>query len=251
MNELVTAITTGVTAFSATNIDDLVILMLFFSQVNATFRRWHIVVGQYLGFTALVILSLSGFFGGLMLPQNWIGLLGIVPIATGLNLLLKREKASSEVEAEIKTSDPSVITSFLSPQVCSVAAITFANGGDNLGIYIPLFASCDWWSLLIILGVFFLLVGLFCYAAYQFTLQSAIADAITHYGNALVPFILIGLGVFVAWDSGTLESLPLNLLTLGTGCLCLIGMFIINGREPEVVENERFTLNSTTQTLLN
>ncbi|MBD0301701.1 MAG: cadmium resistance transporter, partial [Tolypothrix sp. T3-bin4] len=55
MSGLVTAITKGVTAFVATNIDDLVILLLFFAQVNSAFRRWHIVVGQYLGFTALVI----------------------------------------------------------------------------------------------------------------------------------------------------------------------------------------------------
>ena len=43
MNELVAAIGTGVTAFTATNIDDIVILLLFFPQVNATFRRGHIV----------------------------------------------------------------------------------------------------------------------------------------------------------------------------------------------------------------
>lgn len=237
MNELVTAITTGFTVFSATNIDGLVILMLFFTQMNTTFRLRHIVVGQYLGFAAMILASLPGFFGGLIIPQSWIGLLGLMPIAIGLNLLLKREKDSSEVEAEIKTSDPSLLTSFLSPQVCSVAAITFANGGDNIGIYIPLFASSDVESLLVILGVFFLLVGILCYAAYQFTRQSAIADTLTRYGNALVPFILIGLGVFIAWDSGTLESPPLTLITSGAGCLGLIGMFIINGREPEVVEN--------------
>lgn len=236
MNELATAITTGFTVFSATNIDGLVILMLFFTQMNATFRLRHIVAGQYLGFAAMILASLPGFFGGLVVPQSWIGLLGLMPIAIGLNLLLKREKDLSEVEAEIKTSDP-VVSSFLSPQICSVAAVTFANGGDNIGIYIPLFASSDVESLLVILGVFFLLVGMLCYAAYQFTRQSAIADTLTHYSNALVPFILIGLGVFIAWDSGTLESPPLTLLTLGTGCLCLIGMLIINGHEPEVVEN--------------
>lgn len=165
MNELGTAITTGFTVFSATNIDGLVILMLFFTQMNATFRLRHIVVGQYLGFAAMILASLPGFFGGLIVPQSWIGLLGLMPIAIGLNLLLKREKDLSEVEAEIKTSDSSLITSFLSPQICSVAAITFANGGDNIGIYIPLFASSDVGSLLVILSVFFLLVGLLCYAA--------------------------------------------------------------------------------------
>lgn len=234
MKQLLTAIATGVTAFSAINIDDLVILMLFFSQVNKTFRRWHIFLGQYLGFTALVVTSLIGFFSGLIVPQSWIGLLGLMPIAIGINLLLKREKDSAEVQAEVKTSDLS--TSF-SPQICSVAAITFANGGDNIGIYVPLFANSNGWSLVVILSVFFLLVGLLCYAAYQFTRQRAIADVLTHYGNALVPFVLIGLGGFIMWDSGTLESFPLTILTLGVSCLCLIGLFLVNGRASEVLEN--------------
>ena len=54
MNWLVTAISTGAVAFSATNIDDIVILLLFFSQVNASFTPRHIVTGQYVGFAALI-----------------------------------------------------------------------------------------------------------------------------------------------------------------------------------------------------
>ena len=81
MNGLITAISTGLTAFTATNLDDILILMLFFSQVNALFRKRHIVVGQYLGFAALVAASLPSFFGSLLLPRPCIGLLGLVPIA--------------------------------------------------------------------------------------------------------------------------------------------------------------------------
>ncbi|WP_274518194.1 cadmium resistance transporter [Planktothrix prolifica] len=63
MNEIFTAIFTGITAFTATNLDDLVILTLLFSQVNATFRRHHIVIGQYLGFCTLILASLGVFLG--------------------------------------------------------------------------------------------------------------------------------------------------------------------------------------------
>lgn len=223
---LVKAVTTGITAFSATNIDDLVILMLFFSQVNTTFRRRHIVIGQYLGFTALVIASLPGFFGGLLLPQYWIGRLGLVPITIGLSLLLNPEK--NFVEEEIEQSD-SFFSSFLSPQIYSVAAVTFANGGDNVSIYLPLFASSNVESFLVILSVFFLLLGGWCYVTYKLSRQRAIADVITRYGNTLVPFVLIGLGVFIV-----LESESLHPLALVASCLCLIGLIKINGRSPEV-----------------
>ena len=88
MNGLITAASTGLTAFTATNLDDILILMLFFSQVNAAFRKRHIVAGQYLGFTALVLASLPSFLGGLLLPRPCIGLLGLVPIAIGISRLV-------------------------------------------------------------------------------------------------------------------------------------------------------------------
>jgi cadmium resistance transport/sequestration family protein len=233
MNELINAIPTGITAFTATNIDDIVILLLFFSQVDATFRRRHIVIGQYLGFAALVIASIPGYFGGLILPQHWVGLLGLVPIAFGIGRLFNGESDSSEEdEQEIKPSDESPFASFLSPQAYSVAAVTIANGSDNIGIYVPLFASSSLESLLSILGVFFLLVGTWCYAAYKLTHQPAIAHLLSRYGNNFVPFVLIGLGIFIV-----LESHALTPLALAASCLCLIGIARINGTLGEVVKN--------------
>ena len=233
MSGLVTAIPTGITAFTATNLDDLVILTMFFSQINHTFRRRHIVIGQYLGFSALLIASLPGFFGGLILPQHWIGLLGLVPIAMGLNRLLNSDSDSSEdVENEIGKSNSSPLTSFLSPQTYGVAAITIANGSDNIGIYVPLFASSGLERLLVILTIFLLLVGVWCYITYKLTCQPAIADTLTRYGNTLVPFVLIGLGIFII-----LESQALTPLALAASCLCLMGLIKMNGRLLEVEKN--------------
>ena len=189
MNNLLTAIITGVVAFIATNIDDILILLVFFSQVNKNFRPWQIVVGQYLGFTILVIFSLPGLFGGLILPQSWIGLLGLIPIAIGISSLVNKETEQlADVNQEITPS-------FLTPKIYSVAAITVANGSDNISIYIPLFSSIQLESFLIIIGLFFLLLAIWCYAAYQFTYQHKIANFLTKYGNYLVPFVLMGLGI--------------------------------------------------------
>jgi len=220
MNELISAIPTGITAFIATNLDDLVILTLLFSQVNATFRRRHILIGQYLGFCTLVIASLVGFLGGLVLPSHWIGLLGLVPISIGLNSLLNlNSDLSSPIELETESDYASVSAYFMSPQIYSVAAITIANGSDNVGIYMPLFANTVLSELLVIIGVFMLLVGVWCYVAYKLTCQSAIANLITRYGNNFVPFVLIGLGVFIILDSASLS--PINLTV---ACLVLMGI---------------------------
>ncbi|MBW4695718.1 MAG: cadmium resistance transporter [Lyngbya sp. HA4199-MV5] len=212
MNGLVTAISTGLTAFTATNLDDILILMLFFSQVDAIVRKRHIVAGQYLGFTALVLASLPSFFGGMLLPRPCVGLLGLVPIAIGISRLVNVN--DDDAESETTPTQPTWFSSVISPQAYSVAAVTFANGGDNIGIYMPLFASCTWQSLSIILGVFFSLVGVWCFAAYQLTQVPAIADTLTRYGNHLVPFVLIGLGALILMDSRTLENPGLAVLTL-------------------------------------
>jgi len=205
MNQPITSISTGLTAFTATNLDDILILMLFFSQVNNLFRKRHIVTGQYLGFAALVLASLPSFFGSFLLPRPCIGLLGLVPIAIGISRLVNSNQ-DDESDLEESQESSNWMRSLISPQAYSVAAVTFANGGDNIGIYMPLFASCTWQSLTIILSVFFSMVGVWCFAAYQLTKVPAIADNLTRYGNYLVPFVLISLGVLIVIDSRTLEN---------------------------------------------
>jgi cadmium resistance transport/sequestration family protein len=224
MNAILTSIPTALTAFTATNLDDVLILLLFFSQVSTTFGKRHIVIGQYLGFGALVVASLSGYFGGLLMPRDWIGMLGILPIAIGLNRLFIPETEDDEVEENQSQPSNSWLSSFLSPQVYSVAAVTFANGGDNVGIYVPLFASATWESLLVILSVFFSMVGVWCYAAYRLIQVPAIADALSRYGNYLVPFVLIGLGILIMIDSHTLENRGLVVLSLLIGGLVVLNL---------------------------
>jgi cadmium resistance transport/sequestration family protein len=225
MNHLITVLSTAITAFIATNLDDIVILLLFFSQVNTFLRRRHIVIGQYLGFAALVLACLPGFFSSLLFPRPWIGLLGLLPIAIGINrLFCQEEDTPQDAQAEYPSVRP-WYANCLSPQAYSVAAVTFANGGDNVGIYAPLFASSNWEDLLVILGIFFALVGVWCFTAFQLTRVPMIADVLTRYGNQLIPFVLIGLGVLILIDSHTLENRGLATLALVVEGLVLLMLF--------------------------
>ncbi|MEH2069224.1 MAG: cadmium resistance transporter [Nostoc sp.] len=228
----VTAISTGAITFIATNIDDIVILLLFFSQINSTFRSWHIVTGQFLGFTVLLILSLSGLFGGLVLSKSWIGLLGLLPIAIGISSLVNQEEDSLEEVFPETEHQGTIITNLLSPQTYSVAAVTVANGSDNISVYVPLFASSNLESFVITIGLFYLLLGIWCYAAYRLTNYKIIANVLTRYGSNLVPFILIGLGAFIILRSGAL-----SLIKLAASCLCLMILVKNNKSQDEIEEN--------------
>jgi cadmium resistance transport/sequestration family protein len=202
MSWLFTISFAAISCFVATNIDDLVILTLFFSQVSDRFRPRHIIIGQYLGFTVLILASLPGLLGGLIIPKPWIGLLGLLPIAIGIKQWLDREE-----EETIQTVSPnnkfiaSLPFKLLSIQTCNVAAVTIANGGDNVGIYIPLFASSNLLSFAITLIIFYSLIAVWCLVAYLLTRQTSLAKLLSRYGDAIVPFVLIALGLYILTES--------------------------------------------------
>ncbi|MBW4426439.1 MAG: cadmium resistance transporter [Nostoc desertorum CM1-VF14] len=215
MSELQTAFTEGIIAFTATNIDDIIILLIFFSQVDVNFRPRHILLGQYLGFAAIIIASLPGFFGGLVVQREWIGLLGLLPIAIGIQQLIyrKEETATVQISSDFRQSTAtnpilSFLLNVLHPQTYKVAAVTVANGGDNISIYIPLFAGHNLASLGVILSIFFIMVGVWCAIAYFLSRQPTIGYILSRYGRAIVPFVLIGLGLFIMYERGTFNLLP-------------------------------------------
>jgi cadmium resistance protein CadD (predicted permease) len=52
---------TGSVAFALTNIDDMLLLTVFFSDRGTDLKKRHIVLGQYVGFVVLLLLSMLGF----------------------------------------------------------------------------------------------------------------------------------------------------------------------------------------------
>jgi cadmium resistance transport/sequestration family protein len=192
-----TALATAVIAFAATNIDDIFVLTLFFAQKKM--RAWHVVTGQYLGFAALVAVSLIGYFARFIASRQWIGLLGLVPIAIGVKKIIEwRQGKGADRE---KPAGASVLT---------VAAVTVANGGDNIGIYTPLFASSEAAQLIVMLSVFFVLIGVWCVVGYFLGNHPAVGHVLELYGHVIVPFVLIGLGIYIILESGTLSLIGLG-----------------------------------------
>lgn len=232
MQELIQAMITGVTAFVATNIDDILILVLLFAQTsppinsqinsptnspqtkeNLLVRPQHIVAGQYLGFGVLVLASLPGFVGGFMVPRPWLGWLGLVPLAIGISQLLQNsdpENNGQDVQTVTKQDQKQVLSRFINPQIYQVAAITVGNGGDNISIYVPLFANSNLSQLLVILVVFLVMIAIWCGIAYSLTRHPLILKALARYGNTIVPLVLIALGIYIFIESETYKLLGIS-----------------------------------------
>ncbi|MBW4507731.1 MAG: cadmium resistance transporter [Scytonematopsis contorta HA4267-MV1] len=214
---LIQTLVIGFSAAFATTFDDNLYLTAFFGKVNRHFHTKHVVIGEFLGFTALVFASLPGFFGGLILPESWIGLLGFLPILIGTSNLLSREEEGDTVQAvtlNLPSDDKpqrhkkSLWATIRDPQTYRVSAVTIANGGNNIGIYVPLFASSNLPSLGVILSVCYLTVGLWCFLSFHMTRNPLMAPLLARYGRKVFPFVLIALGISILIKSQSYTLLP-------------------------------------------
>ncbi|MEH2071335.1 MAG: cadmium resistance transporter [Nostoc sp.] len=216
MSWLISTVIIGVSVAFATTFDDNLYLTAFFGKVNRTFRPKHVVIGEFLGFTTLVCASLPGFFGGLVIPSTWIGLLGLLPIAIGISNFISREDEPETVQAvSVLTSlnksgrqKKSLLAIIRDPQTYRVSAVTIANGGNNIGIYVPLFATSNLPSLSVIVCVCYLAIGAWCLLSYNLTRNPLMTPVLTRYGRKIFPFILIYLGLSILIKSETYRLLP-------------------------------------------
>lgn len=217
---MISSIMTALVVFFSTNIDDIFILMLFFSQVNKDMKVKHIVVGQYLGMGVLIAISTIGAFGISIIPKEYVGLLGLVPIYLGIKGYIEYKKEiNNKVEEEVQDTEENIqeqvvlnqenktlvsIRKFISPSILKVAGVTIANGGDNIGIYIPLFSSMKLYSILVTSIVFLLLTALWCFIGLRLAQHPFLNKNIEKYKHIFVPIIFIALGIFIIIESDTL-----------------------------------------------
>ncbi|MEH1169467.1 cadmium resistance transporter [Micromonospora sp. CPCC 205539] len=180
--------------FAATNLDDIVILTLFFVTARSTGRprAAQIVAGQYLGIGALALASAVVAAGLLVVPDPWTGLLGLLPIALGVRALLTRDG----------DEPPAVVATTL-----GVAGVTIANGADNVAVYVPVFRALGPADSVVFLLVFVLLIAVWCAAAALLGGHAGVIRLVERAGHWLVPAIFVAIGVVILTSSGVLGRL--------------------------------------------
>ncbi|MCG5447889.1 MULTISPECIES: cadmium resistance transporter [Micromonospora] len=194
MIDLLSTAGAAAVVFAATDIDDIVILTLFFVAARTTGqpRTWEIVAGQYLGIGALAFASAVVAGGLLVVPDPWTGLLGLLPIALGVRAL----RSSGDDEA------PAVVTGAL-----GVAGVTIANGADNVAVYVPVFRALGVADSAVFLLVFVLLIALWCVAGAWLGGHRRVVRLVERAGAWLVPTIFIAIGLVILVSSGVLDRL--------------------------------------------
>lgn len=197
--ELLTPSLQAIGLFVATNIDDIIVLSLFYARgagQRGTTRK--ILLGQYLGFGGILLAAVVISLGARsFLPEDALPYFGLIPLALGLYAAWRawRNRGDDDDDDEAKVADKQV-------GVLTVAAVTFANGGDNIGVYVPVFATASTTAIIAYCLVFLALVGLLVLAAKYVATRRPIAEILERWEHILFPLVLIGLGIVILLEGG-------------------------------------------------
>lgn len=175
--------------FVATNIDDIVVLSLFFARgAGHKDTTAAILMGQYLGYLGILAASaVVGLGFNAVLPEELICYFGLIPLLLGLWAAWQAFRDEDD--------DDDVSSNKLSTLV--VAGVTFANGGDNIGVYVPVFTTSTPAEVAIYCATFLVLVAPLVWAARFVATRPSIAEVLERGESVLFPAVLILLGIAI------------------------------------------------------
>jgi cadmium resistance protein CadD (predicted permease) len=192
----------AVVLFISTDLDDVFVLLGFFADPR--FRIRHIVAGQFIGIAVLYAVSVIGSLLSLVMPIALVGLLGLVPITMGLKSAWELCTSSEANERAYTGNRGSAIAR---ANIAAVFAMTVANGGDNVSVYIPLFAMRSASNIAMMGVVFGIMTAIWLYFAYWLTRHRAIRAPVQRYARLLMPFVFIALGISILYQARTVDLL--------------------------------------------
>lgn len=193
----------AVVLFVSTNVDDIFVLLGFFTDPK--FGTRHIAIGQYIGMAALFGASLLASMISLVIPEAYVGLLGFAPIVIGLKNLWDWWRGSPDGDDPEDHEEAAAGHG----KIAAVALVTIANGGDNIGVYVPVFATRTLEEIAAIAIIFAVLTAASLGAAHLLVNHPKFGAPIRHYGYRITPFMLVALGILILFESGTIALLSL------------------------------------------
>ena len=194
---MLTTVLQAIGLFAATNIDDIIVLSLFFARgAGQSGTTARILAGQYLGFAGILVAAILVTTGaGAFLPPAAIPYFGLIPLGLGLWAAWQAWRGDGDDDDEAKVAGKKV-------GVGTVAGVTFANGGDNIGVYTPVFLSVEPLAVVAYCVIFLALVAVLVALAKFVATRPPIAEVLERFEHILFPIVLIGLGIVILVSGG-------------------------------------------------
>jgi len=190
---MITLISLSLVLFVATHVDDLFLLLSLYAERRTA--KAAIVLGQYLGVMALLAVGLLCSRIAVAIPASYLRWLGLIPILLGLQKLVALFRHSEEPDV------PTPAQPLRHSQILGVAALTIASGGDNIGVYLPLFANWPWRNCAVLILIFLLMTAAWCFFAHWLAHHRSLRAPIAKWGTRLFPVVLLLLGLRILFPA--------------------------------------------------
>lgn len=184
------AIISSAGAYLSANIDDVAVLMILLIRAGTMREKLKVTAGQFLGIGILTALSLAGGRLLALIPQAWLGLLGLIPIVIGVIYIIENRKNDADDDDEEKAKNAGI-------GVISVALLVLADGGDFVGVFAPLFSGFATAGTVTAVAVCAALTALWCVAGNALSRLPRLRGLIEKYCRVIVPAVLIILGAYI------------------------------------------------------
>src|SRR5262249_4828213 len=167
----------AIVSFASVNVVDLLLLSSLF--IDSDLRAGSVVVGQFMGMSLLVLVSILAAHFIVSVPMICIRMLGAVPLCLGILRLARLfrtpllKPATNPKGTEIVGKEQ-VRDCWVKSESALAAVLTLANGGDNLSVYIPLFAVQRAFVPLYV-TVFGVMTAVWCFLGYCLPINEASA----------------------------------------------------------------------------
>jgi len=183
-------------AFLSTNIDNFLLTAAQYAAAPAH-RVRRITIGQILGFTVILVVSLSGAAILFEISAAWIGLLGLVPLALGVRGLVAHVRHRNQERAGWPVAGG----------VITAALVGIGSSGDNLAVYIPLWRECNLVEAVAVVGCFIVFDLILCWGAHITGRHPRTERTFEAVGSWASPVLYCVIGVVILLRAGTFTHL--------------------------------------------
>jgi cadmium resistance protein CadD (predicted permease) len=200
MNSTIAIIPVAAAAYVATNLDNFILLVALLARYRK--QMVNVVAGFFACTLILVLVGLGIGKAANIVPVQYLGLLGLVPISIGVIELIQLRRgntAATEAKGELADGAQKVFTTTLGTQL--------GNGTDTVVVFGILFIdsmpAADILTVITFAAMAFIFVCVGIYAIRH----PALCKWIDRYAHRAMPFILIIVGVYVIANTATDISL--------------------------------------------
>jgi cadmium resistance protein CadD (predicted permease) len=179
--------------FVATNIDTFTVATAQFAAAPLK-RRRRIAGGRWVGMVLLI--ALAGVLAATLIdiPDRWLGLLAVVPLAFGVRgLLALRTPAGRAGEHKWPITKGAI----------SSVVLTLAAGGLNVAVYLPILDSYSKGDAALAAAIWAALAALLCAGALLAGRDSEGTKGLQRTAALVAPLALLGVSAVVVVQAGT------------------------------------------------